>query len=387
MKKLFYFAAAAVALAACAKNEVIPVNSGENQEITFNVAPKTKADPESKKDAFSIGKVFASWAYYLPKDKTWDANSGENYVEPKEYISGAKISYNTTENVWKAEKSYYWPKDGGSLTFFAYSLNKDNFDFKTVAAGGSNVTCRSNTGIFAHIDLSVDKNVDFLVADPAKNKKSNVDEGKHFVDGVPTLFRHKLSYIIFNVKTDKNYTDAGKTLTLKSIKFNNVSYDGQYRDIASKSPAISAGFTPGAKGAVNYTGGSTESPFSHVIKSTNSSISSIDNFLYIPQDFEKGSEATKNAYIEVEYTITTSKTITNTEGQKVQQEIVTENVKKQIFLNPADGKGTKIFDKWEMGKKYTINLTFTLDEILWDPAVQDWEDVTIGTDATPIIVG
>ena len=45
MKKLFYFAAAAVALAACAKNEVIPVNSGENQEITFNVAPKTKADP------------------------------------------------------------------------------------------------------------------------------------------------------------------------------------------------------------------------------------------------------------------------------------------------------------------------------------------------------
>ena len=45
MKKLFYFAAAAVALAACAKNEVVPVNSGENQEITFNVAPKTKADP------------------------------------------------------------------------------------------------------------------------------------------------------------------------------------------------------------------------------------------------------------------------------------------------------------------------------------------------------
>ena len=33
-----------------------------------------------------------------------------------------------------------------------------------------------------------------------------------------------------------------------------------------------------------------------------------------------------------------------------------------------------MFDEWEMGKKYTINLTFTLDEILWDPAVEPWVD-------------
>ena len=65
MKKLFYFAAAAVALAACAKNEVIPVNSGENQEITFNVAPKTKANDANGHENFEPGKVFASWAYYL----------------------------------------------------------------------------------------------------------------------------------------------------------------------------------------------------------------------------------------------------------------------------------------------------------------------------------
>ena len=91
MKKLFYFAAAAVALAACAKNEVIPVNSGENQEITFNVAPKTKADlDEHEHTEFGKDKVFASWAYYLPKGSTWDANSGEKYVEPKEYIHSLK---------------------------------------------------------------------------------------------------------------------------------------------------------------------------------------------------------------------------------------------------------------------------------------------------------
>lgn len=384
MKKLFYFAAAAVALAACAKNEVIPVNSGENQEITFNVAPKTKADPAQDKDGhkeFGKGNVFASWAYYLPEGKTWDANSGENYVEPKEYISGAKISYNTTENVWKAEKSYYWPKDGGSLTFFAYSLNKGDLDFKTVNVEGSDVNkssvvCHSNTGIFAHIDLSVDKNVDFLVADPAKNKKSNKDEGKHFVDGVPTLFRHKLSYIIFNVKTDKDYSGDGKTLTLKSIKFNNVSYEGQYRDIASTSPAISAGFTPGDKGVVNYTGGSTETPFTQEITLISKGILSVDNSLYIPQTFAD------DAIIEVVYTITT------TVGS------VTENVTKTIKLKDLFPKTydtvdhTKVISEgWEMGKKYTINLTFTLDEIYWDPAVEDWKEVNIGADTAPIIVG
>ena len=386
MNKIIWISAAVLSVAACAKNEVIPVNSGENQEITFNVAPKTKADDAHEHKEFEKDKVFASWAYYLPEGSTWDANSGENYVEPKEYISGAKISNNErTGNKWKCEgKSYYWPKDGGSLTFFAYSLNKGNLDFKTVNVEGakrSTVVCQSNTGIFAHIDLSVDKNVDFLVADPAKDKKSNVDVdgGKHFVDGVPTLFRHKLSYIIFNVKTDKAYSDAGKTLTLKSIKFNNVSYEGDYRDIASTtSPAISAGFTSanGEGAVVNYTGGSTESPFSQKITSTNSGISSIDNSLYIPQTFEQGSKTDKNAYIEVKYTIAT-KVGKDEHNQDI---VVTEDVTKQIFLNPADGKGTKMFDEWEMGKKYTINLTFTLEEILWDPAVEDWEDVTPATD-------
>ena len=385
MKKLFYFAAAAVALAACAKNEVIPVNSGENQEITFNVAPKTKANPdEHGHNEFGKGNEFASWAYYLGPNKTWKDNS----ADAKEYISGATISYNTTEKVWKADKSYYWPKDGGTLTFFAYSLNKNDLEFTSNSEGHkqSYVTCSSTSGISAHIDLSLDKNVDFLVADPAENKKSNVDEGKHFVDGVPTLFRHKLSYIIFNVKTDKDYyTDAGKTLTLKSIKFNNVSYIGGYRDFPSKGTEgqvlIKAGFTPDAtkRGVMNYTGGSTESPFSQKITSTNKGISPIDNFLYIPQTFAD------NAEIEVVYAVTT--TVGSGSGSVTEQDVKKTIQLNTLFKTVTDQNDTEFPGGWRMGKKYTINLTFTLDEILWDPAVQEWEDVNIGTDAKPIIVG
>lgn len=362
MKKLFYFAAAAVALAACAKNEVIPVNSGENQEITFNVAPKTKADPEPKKEAFSTNNVFASWAYYLPKGKTWDANSGENYVEPKEYISGATISNNErTGNKWKCEgKSYYWPKDGGSLTFFAYSLNKGDL---ILTGGDSGFGCDVASGIHGAIDLKANSNTDFLVADIAKDKTGNVVT--HFTNGVPTLFKHRLSSVAFAIKTGAAYAD--KTFSLTGITINKISHYGSYGQLPKESFAASGtDYDPIFSSATQE------------ITTDFANVKSVDKYIFIPQTFEDKS------YVEVNYTITTT----------VGTSPVVENVTRQIKLNTLfptkyDNSDPKkvIGGGWEMGKKYTINLTFTLDEILWDPAVQDWEDVTIGTDTAPIIVG
>ena len=398
MNKIIWISAVVLSVAACAKNEVVPVNSGENQEITFNVAPKTKADPDPdpdpkpKKEAFSTNNVFASWAYYLPTGTDWDDKSDDPKDEkyPKEYISGAVIAYRektagSAEKVWKAEDSYYWPKNG-KLTFFAYSLNKENLKLNEAAA--SMVMCDPFQGIYANIDLSVDKNVDFLVADIKTDQKANTtttgEAGKYYTDGVPTLFRHRLSYLAFNVKTDKDYSAAGKKLELKSITFNNISSYGEYRQFATEisGATFPSGFRAAdATGTVSYTRiPTTESPFTMEIKSSNTGsgvlVSDTDNFLYIPQTFAKGSKTDKNAYIEVKYTIATKVG----KDEHDQDIVVTENVTKQIFLNPEDGKGTKMFDKWEMGKKYTINLTFTLDEILWDPAVEDWEDVTPATD-------
>ena len=396
MNKIIWISAVVLSVAACAKNEVIPVNSGENQEITFNVAPKTKADPAQDNDGhkeFGKGNVFASWAYYLPTGTDWinksDDPDDEKY--PKEYISGAEIAYRektegSEEKVWKAQKTYYWPKNG-TLTFFAYSLYKENLKLNEAAA--SMVTCNPFQGIYANIDLSVDKNVDFLVADIKADQKANTtttgEAGKYYTDGVPTLFRHRLSYLAFNVKTDKDYSAAGKKLELKSITFNNISSYGEYRQFATEisGATFPSGFRAAdATGTVSYTRiPTTESPFTMEIKSSNTGsgvlVSDTDNFLYIPQTFAKGSNANENAYIEVKYTITTTVACTTPEGQPSTKEVV-EEVTKNIFLNPATG--TPMFDKWEMGKKYTINLTFTLEEILWDPAVEDWEDVTPATD-------
>lgn len=80
----------------------------------------------------------------------------------------------------------------------------------------------------------------------------------------------------------------------------------------------------------------------------------------MPQDFKNVTEAKNIATIEVKYTVTfkngTSETYSKT-------------------LNVKD-----IFNSWEMGKRYTFNLIFSLDEIKWAPGVGDWEDETKNID-------
>lgn len=362
MKKLFYFAAAAVALAACAKNEVIPVNSGENQEITFNVAPKTKANPGE----FNTHNVFASWAYYLPKDKNWN----DDWKEAVNYIAGSTISY--VGNVWKNKNTTYaWPHEG-KLTFFAYSLNSGElfptsgsssfFDCQKFDAGNDE-TRSDQYGITGAIDLDAYNNVDFLVADIAPNKNAN-EQAYNFV-GVPTLFRHRLSRVKFAIKKKFDYPNT--TITLNSITFNNLSHAMDYAQFK-----LDKGTQPQQFKEVLIPR-ETRTPqvytnMNVVVTSATDYLPIDDNkevrYIYIPQVFKDVTGKDNIATIDIVYT--------------VDQVIGSNTIHKQYTksLNVKDK-----FDEWEMGKKYTINLMFTLDEILWAPAVEDWVDgITAGYD-------
>ena len=352
MKKLFYFAAAAVALAACAKNEVIPVNSGENQEITFNVAPKTKADLRE----FNTNNVFASWAYYLHNGETGTVtNWSEDWTVrqgAKPYISNSEISCNN--GVWKNQTtSYYWPKDG-ALTFFAYSLYRANLSLNN-NSGNTTPICCLNTedayGINATIDLFDNQNLDLLVAEIAPNKTNN--ETLNSINGVPTLFKHKFSRVQFAVKKKANCGNA--TIMLKSIKFNKVVYYGTYcqynkvegtfvNDYCSKD---------GARTTITY----TETPFEVKFSDRFDPVTETGEsyYIYFPQNFKNVGDP-NIATIEVKYTVQFS------------NDIIEEHTK---ILNVKE-----IFDSWDVGKKYIFNLIFSLDEITWAPAVEEWEPVT-----------
>lgn len=338
MDKKFLIPIVALALVSCAKNETLCPSDSHLSEITFNVAPKTKADDAHGHKSFDSNNMFVSWAYYLAPGKTWptDVASAELYID------GAKITNTNptgTDGIWKcAYKNYYWPKGGGSLTFFAYSLNRTNVDFNVVGTSpNSHVDCNVEHGILAILDLEADPNTDFLVADVAANKTQN--ENEHFVNGVPTLFKHKLSKVAFTVKANSY---ENKSFTLKSIAFDKIVYYLSYGQVANA-------YNPGTlKYSPNYT--STVLP----ITTTKQTVTAEDNYIFIPQTFAD------DALIVVTYDITTT-----VPGHPD----VVETVVKKVKLNSKFPAG------WEPGKKYTVDLTFSLDEITWDPAVQDWENV------------
>ena len=353
MKKYFFILAAAAALAACAKNEVTPVLSQENTEIAYNVAPKTKALDPTKHENFATDNVFASWASYLPEGKTWAADKATS----QPYIVNSKISHQN--NIWKDQsKSYYWPKDGGSLSFLAYSLNKGDLTL----AGDSGFTCTNEGGIQGHIDLNIEgnKNTDFLVADIAADKTAN--ENAYVFNGVPTLFKHKLSRVACTVKKAADYAD--KKFELTGINFLQVATFGTYGQL-DENGQPNESFAPGT---VKHDQVYTTAPATpQEITTTATAVAAEDVVIYMPQTFDA------NAKIQVKYAVTTTvKTVTAT-GTTTND--VVENCVKEISLQEKFAKG------WEMGKKYTINLTFALDEITWDPAVEKWEDVA-NTDIT-----
>lgn len=331
MKNLvFILAAAAGILVSCTKNEVAPA---EPQEITYMTAPLVKANVE-----FDADKVFWSWAYHTGE---YDWTYGSHPI----WIDGEKISYKPANDVWKGTNSYYWPKNGDKLTFFAYSIN--DVDGKTLT--NATVSCPPANGIKVTGFTTADNlNVDFMVADIAANKTANENvydfepETDVNPSGVPTLFKHKLSQVVFTVKTTSAY--AGKTFNLKSITFNKISGGADYYQYNA---GVEGWSNYGADVATTSYYSGSDVPFADT-KVTPLAIQS----LYIPQNFT-------DETVTIVYTITTGSVTETLTMPKKLSEIFTAN--------------------WEMGKKYTCDITIGLNEISWDPAVVDWTDgVAVG---------
>ena len=183
---------------------------------------------------------------------------------------------------------------------------------------------------------------------------------------MPTLFRHKLSYVIFNVVTDKEYPST-KTIELKSITFEDIANKGDYQQIPA-SPDTKNWTVTGTKEQAYYTAPKAATGVIITEAPTTLTSNATQNY-FLPQEFSN------TAKLVITYEVTTTEG-TTTEGTSTS----VDHVVKEIYINPKNG--SKMFESWLMGKKYTVTLTFKLDEILWDPAVEDWttEDGTVSSD-------
>jgi hypothetical protein len=334
MKKFFFIAAmVSAALISCTKNEPAPSMEAQ-QEITFMTAPLTKTLSTTQKE-FAKTNVFWSWAFLSEEAYPTDATT-QLYIGT-DTNNGALISYK--DNVWKEQgKVHYWPKDKDSrLTFYSYSINDENG--KTFTTAPTSLSCTYNDGIqMTGYDVVANKNIDFMVAEVMADQTKNETTDLLMTDGVKTVFRHELSNVNFTIKTTTAYSD--KTFTLNSITLNGIAATGDFSQNPDTTDPLTGTWV--VKSTDNITVGDTNTPF------VDSPVSfAAPRYLFIPQTF-------------TDETVTIVYTIDST--SPVSKEVVTVEKKLSEIFGTA----------WEHGKKYTCNVKISLNEILWDPAVEDW---------------
>lgn len=186
MKKLFVLATAVIALAACSKTEVLNETSENGPAIAFQVANYAGQTKAGEKSLITEGfNNFKTWAWY-----TSSTASNQAFMAP------ATVTWNATAKEWApSDHVYYWPKTG-YINFFSFA---GDYYPSTVALNGS----AQAVATYAEETIATDDNI--LVADGAYGFFNN-DAAKYKLDdvteGVPTLFRHMLSRVKFDVKVD-----------------------------------------------------------------------------------------------------------------------------------------------------------------------------------------
>lgn len=360
MKKLFFIAAiASVAFASCVKND--PASSvTEQHEITFAapvVATTTKAQVELLKK-YPTTETFGVFAlYYAEKFTGYDATAV--YMTDVQATHG---TYTGTDGAWSTA-GYYWPKNGGKLTFAAYSP----YD-PTVKAS------HDDSGI--HFDdyvVTTAANVDLMFSDRAYNKaETNQVTNTDNYYGVELVFNHALSAVKFMVNTTSQLATDGYEFVIQKIELLNINNKGDFNQrltayaIGNEEPATPVAAVADwtlADSELNYTAydnatGITVNSTTAVSTIAADATNKYANLILMPQSLS----ANNAAQIRVTYKYRHSKMATD---EYVKNNVVTTN------LSVAG------CETWLRGKRYVYTLTMDLDRIYFAPRIVDWDDSNV----------
>lgn len=267
MKKALIIAAAALAMASCAKVNVDNTAKNQQKEIdtpiafeAYNYVSQTKAAGANEL-RFYLGGEFKVFSFY--SSTKWEDLDDEIPANSK-FIYGDNVAWRAandyvTSNAWRTEDTYYWPKSG-TLSFFAYYPAAVS-DYATVAKKSEGVKFtdyavletvkaqyangRVKTGKIVDengkfpgttdyeetIGITDDIN-DLLVADSQIDQTVNKD-GIYYTKGVPMLFRHKLAKVKIQAKQAKKpengkIVDGKFRIIINSISIDNIHLKGSY---------------------------------------------------------------------------------------------------------------------------------------------------------------
>ena len=337
MKKLFFIAAiAGAALVSCTKNELAPSVTAQ-EEISF-AAPVVGAQT----------KVFGAIGATYDKEEDFDVWSKWNKTEitvwgGTDYIVDKPVTHNeATPGGWHFTPAYYWPAEG-YLSFVAVSPSI-----------GNNVTYSDTYG-FTIADWSQgatqDKIVDLMYSSPSFNHQKATytsgdnagEEAIYTYKGVDIKFNHALSYLVFTIKTADSYST--NTFQLKKITLSGIYTTGSFTQKPSGTDPNWAVNTSGSTGTyVAYEG---TLPFGN--SPVLAEAVKHEEIILLPQTLTAGKQK-----LTIDYQI-------KADGDWINQ-------KQEVYLESGTIK------TWQMGMKYTYNLSVSMTEIILDPAVAEWKD-------------
>ena len=352
--QLILAAAALLALAACTKetpNTSVPEN--EANEIGFKAVSSmaTKANDAIFSSAtYGTDNTFQVWGWQSPKAdfSEFAADAASNFM------SNLTISWcggpDSRANAWRNSAHYYYWPFTGKISFLAIHPS-------TVAptTTGWDATNRKPKATIADYTITPGSNetVDLMFA---------TNEGSRRVDALPMVFKHALSQIEVQVKTNEDYT-RDVAFDVESVTFNNIDLSG---DMAY------------ANNAFTWSDNDTQTQ-NWIYYNTVLEDITKDYQVYgaakvnIPQPANDDKSILDPSDAEYD---ATDKGATITIGYSMEQ---TGSAKITGTVTIADPFLSVKANAWEPGKKYNYTINFRLNEILFNPSVTNWVDVAVST--------
>ncbi len=368
MKKIYILAAVAlVASAACTKIETVDTPEA-SPKIAFEVAnymsTKAAGDPATSLNAEGYNS-FNTYANFFPETGNVQA-----------YMSNVAVNFTAgSPNVWAPARDYYWPKTGW-INFYSYAGSQApaiTFDGnKTVATA-------------AYTDKTIAADDNFLLADAALIQNQNRKDYTSIsgvTSGVPTLFRHQLAKLNFDIKlatTDEKKSsttsfkvtvlNAGTTLSnLKADRKGSLTLTNTVDNTASAHTRTWSDvkvWTPSATPDVETMNFLTPELTLDVNTTESSKKDLLKERTIMPQTLDADNVFTLTYKVETFYDAESTTTPYMTEIITVTGELAT-----LVNTIPAWNKNTKI--------TYHIVIDPVGNKVTFDPAVEDW-DTTVGT--------
>lgn len=366
MKKTLIISAIAAALlgTGCVSNDVF-FPEEKQVEICFTtpvVGSMTKAPVygEIKGTTYDEDENFVIYGVRHP-----DSYDGWASANATTYINGGEFTHDASYNDatagsggWKGlNTKYYWP-ESGVLSFGGYSPAGIQGTFTYNAAGLKIESFAIKTNAAEHQDL--------MYAERVYNKKNNTTDANNATyDGVDIAFKHALSSIQFKVQLSADYSS---TFKLTSIKVGRVKYSGTFTEgiteifnevdgkitlkssennpswsvadnlILSTTPYVAFSSTDGLVLNNNYKDGTTDNYL------TLDGVTGQNDLILMPQVLPDKAE------LEIVYTV-------NGKEESSTVKLSDLNIK-----------------EWEIGKRYTYNITLGYDLILVGATVKNWDE-------------